>query len=123
MIRVILGLFLAGGFILLVHDTREIAAQKGGNSGTISKINSKTGSIAINMYVAVKKKKKELVDKEYFLNDDAKVTIKDGGESKTYTGKEALEKGVLKEGDAVTFTPDGDLKIKELNVGGKKKQE
>jgi hypothetical protein len=118
MIRVFLGLALAGGlFALLLSDPPLASAQKGGNSGTVSKVNPKTGAIAINMLI-VAKKKREQTDKEYFLNDDAKVTITEGGETKTMTGKEALESGMIKEGARVTFVPEGDLKIKELTVGG-----
>ena len=121
MIRAALGLLLAAGFCLML-DTQEVLAQKGGNSGTISKVNAKSGSITINMMVRVKKKN-EVVDKEFFLNDDAKVTISESGEKKTLTGKEALAMDALKEGAAVTFTTEaGDLKIKELNVGGPSKK-
>jgi hypothetical protein len=118
MVRVLLGLTLAGAlFALMLSDPPTASAQKGGNSGTVAKVNPKTGAIAINM-VIVAKKKREQTDKEFFLNDDAKVTITDGGETKTMTGKEALESGAIKEGARVTFVPDGDLKIKELTVGG-----
>jgi hypothetical protein len=77
----------------------------------------KTRIIAIKMLVVVSKKKRELTDKEWFLNEDAKVIINDGGEKREMTGKEALAAGAIKEGVSVTFTPDGDLNIKELIVG------
>jgi len=119
MIRVALGLLLALGFCLTL-ETQEAVAQKGGNSGTVAKVNAKSGTITINMMVRVKKKN-ELVDKEFFLNDDATVTISEGGTKKTLSGKEALEMDAIKEGVTVTFTTEsGDLKIKELTVGAKK---
>jgi hypothetical protein len=122
MLRVFLGLLLAAGFFLLLSEPENAVAQKGGNSGTITKVNPKNGAITINMFV-VAKKKKELTDKEYFLNDDAKVTINEGGEQKIMTGKDAIKDGVIKEGMTCTFVPDGDLKIKELELGvGKKKK-
>jgi hypothetical protein len=113
-----LGLLIACGFCLTL-GSQEAFAQKGGNSGTVTKIDAKLGTITINMQITVKKKK-EIVDKEFFLNDDAKVTIAEGKDKKIYTGKEALANGSIKEGAAVTFTPEGDLKIKELVVGSKK---
>jgi hypothetical protein len=124
MVRVVLGLSLVAGFFwLLMSDPQFASAQKGGNSGTVSRVDAKTGIIAIKMLVATTKKKKELTDKEWVLNDDAKVTINDGGDKKEMTGKEALASGAIKEGASVTFTPEGDLKIKELIIGagGKKK--
>lgn len=121
MLRLTLMLALVAGFCLLLADPQNAVAQKGGNNGTLTKINTKTGAITINMYV-VAKKKRELTDKEYFLNDDARVVINEGKETKTMTGKEAIAAGALKEGDMVSFTPDGDLKIKELIVGVSKKK-
>ena len=112
---------LVGGFCLILSDPQFAVAQRGGNTGTISKVDAKTGVIAINMLV-VAKKKKELMDKEYILNEDAKVIINDGREKKTMTGKEALKAGVIKEGATVSFVPDGDLKIKELTIGNAAKK-
>lgn len=121
MIRIALGLLLLVGFLALLSDPRMVSAQKGGNSGTISKVDAKSGVITINMLI-VSKKKKELTDKEYSLEDDAKVVIADGGVKKSMTGKEALTAGVLKPGTTVTFVAENDIKIRELTVGviGKK---
>jgi len=115
--RLPLGLVLVAGFLLILSDPQIISAQKGGNNGTIAKLDAKAGSITINMLI-VAKKKKELTDKEYFLKDDAKVIINDGGTRKTLTGKEAFASGALKAGMAVTFNAVGELTITELTVGG-----
>ncbi len=120
MARILPGLLLVFGFFLLLSDPRSASAQKGGNNGTITKVDAKSGAITINMLV-VAKKKKELMDKEYFLNDDAVVIIVEGGAKKTLTGKEALASGALKTGTAVTFSAINELNIKELTVGGGKK--
>lgn len=114
--HVFLSLLLITGFWFLLSDPHAAIAQKGGNTGTITKIDAKNGAITINMLV-VAKKKKELMDKEFFLNDDAKVTINETTGKKTMTGKEAIKAGVIKEGAMCSFVPDGDLKIKELTIG------
>lgn len=120
MIRITLGLFMLAAGCIILGDPQAAIAQKGGNNGTIVKVDVKTGAITFKMLVPVKgtKKKLELGEKEYLLSDDAKVTINDGGEKKSMTGKEALASGLLKEGLTATFNPDGDLMLKELNVGG-----
>jgi hypothetical protein len=111
-------MLLAGGCLFLVSPETALA-QKGGNSGTIKKVDPKSGAITFSMQVPIKgmKKKTELGEKELLLDDDAKVTVLDGGQKKTMTGKEALAAGVIKEGATATFVPDGSFKIKELNVG------
>ena len=117
MVRAFLGLLLVAGFYLMLSDPQIASAQKGGNAGKIVKIDAKTGAITINTLVTVSKKKKELTDSEFFLNDDAKVTINDGGEKKTMTGKEAIKEGAIKEGMQCTFAANG-VKITELTIGG-----
>ncbi len=114
----LIALTVGAGYLLF--DPPAAHAQKGGNSGTIAKVDAKSSTVTIKMIMA-KKKKRELVEREFILNDDAKVTIHDNGEKKTWTGKEALAKGLIKEGMVASFTPEGDLKLKELVLGEKKK--
>ncbi len=122
MIRVLFGLILVAGIAAILSDPQTLLAQKGGNSGVVKKIDPATGTITFTMQVPIKgtKKKTELGEKEFFLTDDAKVTINEGGQTKTMTGKEAIAAGVVKAGTAATFVPD-DLKLKELTLGGGKK--
>lgn len=121
MVRIILRLFLVAGFFgLMLSDPQIASAQKGGNSGTIKKVDAKNGVVTFTMQVPVKgaKKKTELGEREFILKDDAKVTIVEGGKKTEMTGKEAMTSGAIKEGTMATFVPEGDLKIKELTVGG-----
>ncbi|MCE9532945.1 MAG: hypothetical protein K8T89_17745 [Planctomycetes bacterium] len=117
MIRLVLGFALLVSFFLLFSDPQVASAQKGGNAGTIKKVDAKNGIVTIRR-ATLPKKSKEDAEKEFLLNDDAKVTIVDGGQKKTMTGKEALAAGLIKEGAAVSYVPDGDLKLKELTIGG-----
>jgi len=122
MTRLILGLLLLGCLTYLLSDPQVATAQKGGNSGTVSKVDPKLGVVTINMMV-MEKKKKEEVDKEFLLAPDAKITIVEGGKKTTMTVKEALENKAIKIGSAATFVTDGGLTLKELTVGeGAKKK-
>jgi hypothetical protein len=110
----VLGLVLVAG-LGLAQDKQK----KKGNAvkGTIKAIDEKASTITVTV-----KKKKELTDTTFKVNNDTKFVIVQGDDKKEVVGKSGLKNEIFKVGAAVSVTADGDKVAKVVQFGAKKKK-
>lgn len=87
-----------------------------GVTGVVKKVDAEKGTITVTVKV-----KKETMDKDFKLGDDAKVTVISGDDKKEMAVKDAF-KADLKEGATVTVVADDDGKVSALTIGMAKKK-
>src|SRR5262245_47398637 len=81
-------------------------------AGTVKKVDAAAGTITVAV-----KKKQETVDKEFKIEDTAKVVVFSGSDKKELSAKDGLKSDQLKEGTRVRILTDQAGKVTELQTG------
>jgi hypothetical protein len=89
--------------------------KKPGVSGVLKKVDADKGVLTVTV-----KEKKEMVDKEFTINDATKFVV-GGKDKKELLGKDGLKSDTLKEGANLTVVADKDGKVKSVTVAEPKK--
>jgi hypothetical protein len=81
-------------------------------AGTVKKIDAAAGTLTVAV-----KQQKEMVDKEFKIDDATKVIVFAGQDKKELSGKDGLKAEQLKEGALVTIASDAAGKVAQIQVG------
>jgi hypothetical protein len=109
-----------GAGVGLADDKKADKGKKGTNySGVIKKIDAAAGTLT----VTVKGKKgEEAKDMEFKVDDTTKVTVFQGEDKTTLSGKAGLKNDQFKEGAKVMVKTDTDNKVSEIQLGSAPKK-
>jgi hypothetical protein len=114
MTRTSLRLLILGGLALCLSGPAVGFAQTGQVNGKIKAVDANKG--IVTLVVPKDAKKKETVEKDFPLADDAAVTLYLDGKFHITTGKEALKRGALKAGMSCSFRADSKGTITRMVV-------
>jgi hypothetical protein len=88
------------------------ALKKPGLAGVLKKVDADKGVLTVTV-----KQKKEMVDKEYKIDDATKFVVTEGKEKKELASKDGLKSDTLKEGANVNIVTDKEGKVTKVLVG------
>ncbi|MGE3805034.1 MAG: hypothetical protein AB7K24_10215 [Gemmataceae bacterium] len=116
--RLVMLAVIAGPLVLCMSLDTQAQLSKGVATGTLKKLDVKTGMIVLEVPVRIgKTKKKENKELTYTITDDTKIVLLAGEEKEEKFGKKSLTSPLIKVGAQTSAFFDKDNKVYEVRFG------